>query len=248
MRKPRRSKRPISSATRPRRTASGLSRTRVVSVGIALPAVGGSGLGFVQRHRALLLAWAWAPRSTGTAATRGRSARATALAGQLEPARAVRAGDEVGLDIAAAARAHALLAEPALHRADLELALAHVVEVLRRAQDQYTSAPTNGNTKRGHDRRRRRARDRRCGAWSPCTSRTRARARARRRRTARAARSRGTCSSRRSRKRHPTGCRTTSRRGADWSAFGSIVRAAGCESSRRSPSRARSRWRRRPRS
>ena len=134
MRKPRRSKRPISSATRPRRTASGLSRTRVVSVGIALPAVGGSGLGLVQRHRALLL------RRRGRLAVRAQpplrlERRAAALAGQLEPARAVRAGEEVGLDVAAAARAHALLAEPALHRADLELALAHVVQVLRRAQD-----------------------------------------------------------------------------------------------------------------
>src|SRR5450432_65251 len=132
MRKPRRSKRPISSATRPRRTASGLSRTSVVSVGIALPSIGGSGRGLVQRHRALLL------RRRGRLAVRAQpplrlERRTAARAGQLEPAGAMRTGDEIGLDVAATTRAHALLAQPALHRADLELALTHVVEVFGRA-------------------------------------------------------------------------------------------------------------------
>ena len=74
MRKPRRSKRPISSATRPRRTASGLSRTRVVSVGIALPAVGGSGRRFRTASSCAAAAWARAPRRYGHSRHSGLSA------------------------------------------------------------------------------------------------------------------------------------------------------------------------------
>src|SRR4051812_35294686 len=99
MRNPRRSKRPISSATRPRRTASGLSRTRVVSLGMRASGwSGGSGLGLVERHRALLR------RGRRRLAERaepplGLERRATALARELEPARAVGTGDEVGLHV-----------------------------------------------------------------------------------------------------------------------------------------------------
>ena len=140
MRKPRRSKRPISSATRPRRTASGLSRTSVVSVGMRASGCRRVRTGFRTASSCAAAASASGASQYGHSRHSGSSGRATAPAGQLEPARAVRAGEEVGLDVAAAARAHALLAESPLHRADLELALAHVVEVLRRAQDRCTRA------------------------------------------------------------------------------------------------------------
>src|SRR4051794_7268625 len=98
MRKPRRSKRPIRSATRPRRTASGLSRTSVVSVGMRFPAIGRSGGGLVQRHRALLLRRC-RRLAVGAQSPLRLEGGAAARAGELEPPGAEGAGDEVGLDV-----------------------------------------------------------------------------------------------------------------------------------------------------
>ena len=83
------------------------------------------------------------PRSTGRSASCGSSGLPQVGARVLELAQAVRAAQEVLLDLVVAVRAEevAELGQPRLGRLHLELALAHVVEVLRRAHDHVDDRP-----------------------------------------------------------------------------------------------------------
>src|SRR5436305_2866255 len=114
MTKPRRSKRATISPTRPRSTASGLTRKRVRS----MSAKSGFGDG----------ALAAAPRPLRLRGQRGRhrlavraqapgrvERRLAAPAGLLELRAAVRAGEEAGLGGVAAVRAYRVGTEPPLH-------------------------------------------------------------------------------------------------------------------------------------
>src|SRR3954468_15505022 len=152
MRRPLRSKRAMISPVSPRANASGLTRMRVRSIGSVLPGErSGSGRGrrFVRRRRALL---DLAGRLTAPPASRHRRVAgdlrlavradrplrverlAAVRARVLEFAHAVRTAQELLLDVRLAMRA-AEVSPPLqarLRGLHLELALTHVVEVLRR--------------------------------------------------------------------------------------------------------------------
>src|SRR3954464_5302252 len=160
MRRPLRSKRAMISPVRPRANASGLTRIRVRSIGGQSFRSERSGRRrrLVRRRGALLdlagrLAAAPAPRHgrvpghLGLAVRADRPLRVERLAAVrarvLELAHAVGAAQEVLLDVRLAVRAHevAALLQARLGRLHLELALAHVVEVLGRAHDHVHNRP-----------------------------------------------------------------------------------------------------------
>ena len=197
MRRPLRSKRAMISPVRLRAKASGLMRMRVRSIGPRHPTrASATGVAGERLERRRLLR---RRRRAARAARRGRDAGDLRLAVRaelplrverpravrarvLELAHAVRAAQEVGLDLEVAVRAQVEVhrVHPRLGGLHLELALADVVEVLRRAHDHVDDRPDE----REEDRRGRGAADRASGRRSaaarPRTSSTRARGRSRR--------------------------------------------------------------------
>ncbi len=138
--KPRRSNRPKISAIRPAADGVGLDHRECAldvshACGMALPsrplrrrrlpALAGRRGRRGGRHRSL------AVRAEPPARVERRLA---AAAGVLQLGAAVRAGQEAGIGGVTAVRAGLVGAQPALHGPDLELALVHVGQVLRRAQ------------------------------------------------------------------------------------------------------------------
>src|SRR3954452_7054965 len=145
--RPLRSKRAMISPVRPRANASGLTRMRVRSTWFSL-VLKGLELGRLDGRRLrFLVAPAAAaggldrPSDLRLAVRAQRPLRVERLAAGharvLELAMAVRAAQEVPLDLVVAMRAQqvAELMQPRLGRLHLEFALAHVFEVLRRTND-----------------------------------------------------------------------------------------------------------------
>src|ERR1044072_2511550 len=170
MRRPLRSKRAITSPLRARSKASGLTRIRVrLTAGGPLLSIGFRSLLLLllrsgrrwclllARGRLAALRGPFAARPLALAAQRflavgaERPARvdrfATARAGGLEAALALRAAHVVPVDRELAAGAGGLgqLADPQLRRLDLQLALVGVLKELRRAHDRVNGGAEVGN-------------------------------------------------------------------------------------------------------
>ena len=114
----------------------------------------------------------------------------------LQLRRADRADEELGLDRGAADRAvRVVAAEPLLHRPDLELALADVLQVLGRPEEEVDERPEERRDERRAASPSRPATDRRSAGARPCRPSRRSPARRRRRRRSPGSGSRATCRS-----------------------------------------------------
>ena len=172
---PRRSKRATISPARLRSTASGFARISVRSTAMrprdyrVWRRLRGWPLGaspIATRH--VLVVRRSASRSTGRPATPARAAcRSSCTPGAASSCRPGRRGTPRSTSRAADRAAQVAGAEPLLHRLDLELALAHVLEVLRRPEEHVDQRPDERRRSPDRGRRPRRAACRRCAGGRP---------------------------------------------------------------------------------